>query len=171
LQLNEDKVAQEPSRANYLRDLSVSYNKMGDLQRALGEGNAARQLYEKSLEIDKRLVAQEPGRADYLRGLSVPYNRMGDLERALGEGEAARQFYEKALEIAERLVAQEPERADYQIDLAKSLARLGDSANLQRSLDILTQMRDARQLQPADAPLLEVVRDMLQKAKAADAAE
>ncbi len=131
LQLNESKVAQEPGRADYLRDLSVSYSKMGDLQRALGEGEAARQFYEKALEIAERLVAQEPGRADYLRDLSVSYERMGDLQRALGEGEAARQFYEKALEIAERLVAQEPGRADYLRDLSVSYERMGD---LQRAL-------------------------------------
>jgi tetratricopeptide (TPR) repeat protein len=79
-------VAQEPGRADYLRDLSVSYNKMGDLQRALGEGEAARQFYEKSLELRERLVAQEPGRADYRVDLAKSLARIGDadhLQRAL----------------------------------------------------------------------------------------
>lgn len=42
---------------------------MGNLQRALGEGEAARQFYEKALQIRERLVAQEPMRADYLLDL------------------------------------------------------------------------------------------------------
>jgi hypothetical protein len=92
-----------------------------------------------------------------------------DLQRALEQGEAAQQFYEKALAIAERLVAQEPGRADYQIDLAKSLVRAGDPSNLQRSLDILTRMRNANQLMPTDAALIDLVREMLQRAKAAGA--
>ena len=129
--LNEAAVRSKPGRVDYLRDLSVSYSKMGDLQRALGEGEAARQFYEKALQIRERLVAQESGRADYLRDLAVSYSKMGDLQRALGEGEASRQFYEKALQIAERLVAQEPGRADYLRDLSVSYNKMGD---LQRAL-------------------------------------
>jgi tetratricopeptide (TPR) repeat protein len=142
---------------------------MGDLQRALGEGEAARQFYEKALELRERLVAQEPGRADYLRDLSVSYERMGDLQSALGEGEAARQFYEKALEIAERLVAQEPGRADYLVYLAKSLARMGDADHLQRGLDILLELHQAQRLAKADERIIAVVERLLQEAKRAGA--
>ncbi len=46
----------EPDRADYQRDLSVSYNKMGDLYRALGQGESARQAYQGSLEIAERLA-------------------------------------------------------------------------------------------------------------------
>ena len=42
-------MAQEPGRADYLRELAVSYSKMGDLQGAPGKGQAARQFYEKAL--------------------------------------------------------------------------------------------------------------------------
>ena len=83
----------EPDRADYQRDLSVSYNKMGDLYRALGQGEAARDAYAKALAIGETLAQAEPDRADYQRDLSVSYNKMGDLYRALGQGEAARDFY------------------------------------------------------------------------------
>ncbi len=126
LDLHEQRVRAEPKRADYQRDLSVSYNKLGDLMGALGEGEAARQYFEKSLEIRERLVRAEPQRADYQRDLAVSYNKLGDLMRALGEGEAARQYFEKSLEIAERLVRAEPQRADYQRDLSVSYDRLGD---------------------------------------------
>jgi hypothetical protein len=59
---------------------------MGDLQSALGEGEAARQFYEKALTLRERLVAQEPGRADYLVDLAKSLARTGDmsqLQRAL----------------------------------------------------------------------------------------
>jgi tetratricopeptide (TPR) repeat protein len=126
LHLNEQKVAREPGRADYLRDLSVSYNTLGDLQSDLGNGEAARQFFEKSLDITERLVQQEPGRADYLRDLSISYNNLGDLQSALGNGQAARQFFEKSLDITERLVQQEPGRADYLRDLSVSYNTLGD---------------------------------------------
>ena len=131
MKAQERLVDQEPERADYLRDLSVSYNKMGDLQSALGQGEAAGEYYKKALEIAQRLVDQEPERADYLRDLSVSYERMGDLQSALGQGEAAGEYYKKALEIAQRLVDQEPERADYLRDLSVSYERMGD---LQRAL-------------------------------------
>src|SRR2546421_7072425 len=93
----------EPDRAAYPRVLSVSYNKVGDLFGALGQGQEARQAYLKSLAIRERLAQAEPDRADYQRDLSVSYERMGDLFRALGQGEEARQAYLKSLAIRERL--------------------------------------------------------------------
>ena len=75
--MRERLVAQEPARADYLRDLSVSYNKLGDLERDLGHGDAARQFLEKDLEIAERLAAQEPARADYLRNLPSPTTSWG----------------------------------------------------------------------------------------------
>jgi hypothetical protein len=53
----------------------------------LGEGEQARQFYQKALEIAERLARQEPGRADYQWDLAVSLWRVGSreaLERALG---------------------------------------------------------------------------------------
>ena len=101
-------------------------NKMGDLFRALGQGEDARQAFAKALAIRERLAKAEPDRADYQRDLSVSYNKMGDLFSALGQGEDARQAFVKALAIAERLAKAEPDRADYQRDLSVSYERMGD---------------------------------------------
>ena len=98
---------------------------MGDLYRALGQGDQARDAYLKDLAIAERLAQAEPDRADYQRDLSVSYNKMGDLYRALGQGDQARDAYLKSLAIAERLAQAEPDRADYQVDLASSLTRVG----------------------------------------------
>ncbi len=76
LALDESSVLQEPNNSAFLRDLSASYNKMGDLQRALGNGEQAQQFFSKALEIRERLVRQEPSRADYLRDLSVSFERL-----------------------------------------------------------------------------------------------
>ncbi len=126
LQRYERLAQAEPDRADYQRDLSVAYNKVGDLYRALGQGEQARQFYLKDLAIAERLAQAEPDRADYQRDLSVSYNKVGDLYRALGQGEQARQSYLQSLAIAERLAQAEPERADYQRDLSVSYERVGD---------------------------------------------
>jgi tetratricopeptide (TPR) repeat protein len=126
LLLSETRAREHPNRDDYQRDLSVSYDRMGNLLRALGQDEQAKTFYEKSLRIRERLAADEPNRADYQRDLSVSYNKLGDLLRALGQGEQAKTFYEKSLRIIERLAADEPNRIDYKHDLGSSYDRLGD---------------------------------------------
>ena len=164
----EDLARAEPDHGHYQRELSVAYNKMGDLYRALGQGEAARDAFAKALAIRERLARDEPDRADYQRDLSVSYNQMGDLYRALGQGEAARDFYLKDLEIAERLARDEPDRADYQRDLVVSLVQhaqitegAGGRAHLQRALGIVEALQTNGRLDPADAELLPALRGML----------
>jgi hypothetical protein len=69
---HRSRAAAEPHSAGYQRDLSVAYNKIGDVQRALGQGQAARKAYERSLTIAEQLAADEPHRAQSQRDLSVP---------------------------------------------------------------------------------------------------
>jgi tetratricopeptide (TPR) repeat protein len=123
---HEQKSKAAPDRADYQRDLSVFYERMGDLYRALGQGEAARDAFAKSLAIAEKLARDEPDRADYQRDLSVSYNKMGDLYTALGQGEAARDAFAKSLAIAEKLARDEPDRADYQRDLSVSYNKMGD---------------------------------------------
>ena len=73
-------VAAEPDRADYQRDLSISYNKLGDLLQVVGQGEAARQYYQQALEITQQLVAAEPDRADYQWDLVVSLLRMAAVE-------------------------------------------------------------------------------------------
>jgi tetratricopeptide (TPR) repeat protein len=126
LRLRERLAQAEPGRADYQRDLSVSYERIGDLFRVLGKGDDARQAFAKALAIRERLAQAEPGRADYQRDLSVSYNKMGDLFNALGQGDEAQQAFAKALAIRERLAQAEPGRADYQRDLSVSYNKMGD---------------------------------------------
>jgi tetratricopeptide (TPR) repeat protein len=92
---HHERLAQaEPDRADYQRDLSVSYNKMGDLYRALGQGEQAREAYMKSLAIAERLAQAEPDRADYQRDLVVSLVRVG-----IADDPAAGNHLQRALAI------------------------------------------------------------------------
>jgi tetratricopeptide (TPR) repeat protein len=139
---------------------------MGDLYVSLGDVGAARDAFQKSLEIAKKLSEAEPARADYQRDLSVSYNKMGDLYVRLGDGGAARDASQKSLEIALKLSEAEPARADYQRDLAVSYSMLGtvDPARgrpfFERSLQILLQLEAAGRLDPADRPHIEMLRKL-----------
>ncbi|MCL4201144.1 MAG: tetratricopeptide repeat protein, partial [Pirellulaceae bacterium] len=88
-----ERLAQaEPDRADYQRDLSVLHNKVGDLYRALGQGEPAREAYVKSLAIAERLAQAEPDRADYQRDLVVSLWRLGQADAAGGEVHLRRAF-------------------------------------------------------------------------------
>ena len=148
MQSLEDRVRALTERADCLRDLGVSYGRMGDLLRDLGRGEAARAYYQNLLDIVERLVRQEPERADYLRELSVAYNRMGQVLLDLGQGGVARAYHEKRLGIVERLARQEPERVDFQWDLVASLWRMGDRNSQERALGILERLDGENKLTP-----------------------
>ncbi|WP_298624127.1 hypothetical protein, partial [uncultured Zoogloea sp.] len=70
----------EPQRADYQRDLSVSYERLGDLMTALGQGDEARDYFLKRLAIAQRLAQAEPQRADYQRDLIVSLVRIAQTD-------------------------------------------------------------------------------------------
>ncbi len=115
-----------PYSSDYARDLSVSYERMGDLWRSLGDGAQTLRYYEQALQIRDRLSQGAPDNADYARGLSVSYNRLGDLWKSLGDGAQALRYYEQALQISERLLQGAPDNAVYARDLGISYERLGE---------------------------------------------
>ncbi|MFN6338092.1 MAG: TIR domain-containing protein [Cyanobacteriota bacterium] len=91
----------EPERADYQRDLSVSYERMGDLYVALGRGEEARQAYQGSLEIRERLSKAEPERADYQRDLVISLVKIGTVADPVD-----RAMLQSALAILESLERQ-----------------------------------------------------------------
>jgi hypothetical protein len=50
----------EPDAPRFQRDLSVSYNKIGEVQRAQGDLLSAMSSYKQSLEIRQKLAARDP---------------------------------------------------------------------------------------------------------------
>ncbi|MGH3614291.1 MAG: TIR domain-containing protein [Pseudonocardia sp.] len=117
-------VAAEPDRADYQRDLSVSYNKLGDLMVALGRGDDALRFFQQSLDIRTGLTQREPDRADYQRDLSVSYERLGDLKEAAGDLGDAIRLYELSLPLAAQLAENQPDRPSLQRDLQITYTRL-----------------------------------------------
>ena len=66
------------------RDLSVSHNKIGDVQRAQGDLPAALTSYQASHDISERLAKADPGNAGWQRDLSVSHERIGDVQAGAG---------------------------------------------------------------------------------------
>src|SRR5205823_4785451 len=81
LAIAERLAAAEPDRADYQRDLRVSYEHMGDLYEALGDGDKSREYRDKDLAIAERLAAAEPDRADYQVDLVISLVNVGTNEK------------------------------------------------------------------------------------------
>jgi tetratricopeptide (TPR) repeat protein len=157
----ERLVRAEPDRADYQRDLSVSCVRMGDLARALGQREEARQAFARALAIRERLAQAEPARTDYQHDLSNSYDRMGRLFRDLGQDEGARQAFAKSVAISERLAQAEPGRADYQRHFIVSLVTMSEvdlirgGEHLSRAFDVARDLRDRGLLAPVDARMVD----------------
>ncbi len=79
LAIGERLAKADPGNAGWQRDLSVSYDKVGDVLVAQGNLPEALKAYRDSLAIRERLAKADPGNAGWQRDLSVSYNKVGDV--------------------------------------------------------------------------------------------
>ncbi|MBK8280223.1 MAG: tetratricopeptide repeat protein [Saprospiraceae bacterium] len=77
MKIREELRKRNPDSADYARDLSISYDRIGDIYKALGDTKSALTSYESSLKIAEELRKRNPDSADYARDLSISYDRMG----------------------------------------------------------------------------------------------
>ena len=142
----------DPANAQFQRDLSVSYNKMGDLAVAAGDGKAAREAFQRSLEVAKKLAEADPANAQFQRDLSVSFEKMGDLLGREGDGEAAQAAYLQALDAYRRLCERNPDDVQSRVFSVVPLWRLGSLGgpdarrHLNEALSILRPLAAADRL-------------------------
>ena len=103
----------------------MSYNKVGDVQKAQGNLPEALKSYRDGLSyrdiaIADRLAQADPGNAGWQRDLSVSYERVGDVLVAQGNLPEALKSFRDGLAIADRLAKADPGNAGWQRDLSVS---------------------------------------------------
>ncbi len=134
----------DPSNAGWQRDLSVGYEKVGDVLAAQGALAEALSAYRDSLAIAERLAKADPSNAGWQRDLSVGYNKVGDVLAAQGALAEALSAYRDSLAIAERLAKADPSNAGWQRDLSVGYNKVGDVLAAQGALaEALTAYRDS----------------------------
>jgi tetratricopeptide (TPR) repeat protein len=114
----ERLAAHDPANTQWQRDLSVSYEKIGDVQMTQGDLPNALTSYKKSLEIREKLVRARSGQYP-VAARSVGQLRE-DGRRTDGQGDppAALSSYKKSLQIREKLAAHDPINSQWQHDLS-----------------------------------------------------
>jgi serine/threonine protein kinase/tetratricopeptide (TPR) repeat protein len=124
--LNLRKVlAKQDDSPETLRDLSVSYGKLGNLLWMSNQAPSAMDYYGQAASLRVQLVAQDPRNARLQRELSLAYAAIGDSLWAANEIAAALRNYNKALTIREELQAADPNNAQARRDLAIIHGNLG----------------------------------------------
>ncbi len=125
------RVREAPDDADWLRDLSVSHNKVGDARIDKGDLPGALSAYSAGLAIAVRLSALDPGNVIWQRDLMIGYNKVGDVRVTQGDLPGALESFTAGLRIAELLVRFNPSDLDWQRDLMISHNRIGDVQRVQ----------------------------------------
>jgi tetratricopeptide (TPR) repeat protein len=118
----------EPANADWQRDLSVSYNKIGEVELAQGDLKAAVKSYSDALAIRERLARSDPGNADWQRDLWFSYAIVADAYRKSNQTAKARDAFVAGRAIIGNLVEHYPDQAQWKQDLAwfdAQIAELG----------------------------------------------
>ncbi|MEU8894927.1 tetratricopeptide repeat protein [Nocardia sp. NPDC048505] len=138
--LGDELAATELADNRHRRDLSASFNRLGELARGTGQLAEAERLFRLATDTAEELAAAEPENSEFRVDLSFCYDRLGELALGQGRVSEARQRYRAARDIRLDLRAVEPESYWYRGDLAASHVRLGDLARFEGKL------ADARRL-------------------------
>ncbi len=95
----------DPDSSQKQRDLSVSFNKLGNVSVAAGDLAAARAYYEQYLTIARALADADPDAAEKQRDLGVCHFKLFDVEFKLGDRAAARAQLEAFVVVWGKLAA------------------------------------------------------------------
>jgi hypothetical protein len=104
----------------------VSYERLGDVSRALGDAPKAQWYFEQRLVIARRLSETAEENADYARDLSISYERMALLVEDCSDPLLARSWwlrtYDVLSEMRDRGLFLSPEDQAYLHELKETLS-------------------------------------------------
>jgi tetratricopeptide (TPR) repeat protein len=108
------------------RDLSVAYNRIGDVHLDQGDLAGALKSFSDSLAIRDRLAQSDPGNAGWQYDLGISNERIGDVQVAQGDLAGALKSYRAKFAIIDGLAQSDPGNAGWQRDLSVSYNKTGD---------------------------------------------
>ena len=100
--------------------------RIGDMQQAQGDLDAALENYRGALQRAEPLAAEDPKNDRFRRILALSYRKLADLETQRGEFAQALRNARNAAEINHSLAAADPENAQASANFALSLTTLAD---------------------------------------------
>jgi tetratricopeptide (TPR) repeat protein/serine/threonine protein kinase len=116
-----------PGDARARRDLSNSYERIGNAYVHIGETANAMRAYRTCLDLREALAKADPYDTQAQRDLSISYEKLGDIHLHLGETAQAMHAYQKCLDPRLALAQADPNDAQGQRDLGVSYNKLGNA--------------------------------------------
>ena len=98
----EKLAAADPSNSSWQRDLSVSFNKVGDVFRAQGDLGQALKAYQNSLAIREKLAAADPSNSSWQRDLVVSYYKLASFVEQSQSGDSD-VYWQKCLAMLQNM--------------------------------------------------------------------
>ncbi|MBU3915740.1 tetratricopeptide repeat protein, partial [bacterium] len=98
LEIREKLWKEDPGNADKARDLSVSYNKIGDIYLRMGDSRKALTSFQNDLEIAEKLWKEDHSFAKGMDIVSSHY-KLGELLYKTGKKEEGKRYLRKALDI------------------------------------------------------------------------
>ena len=114
--------------AVWQRNLSVSYDKIGEVLVAQGNPGEALNFFREGLAAGERLAKADATNAGWQRDLWMSYNKVGDMLLHQGLLAEALKSFGNGLGIGARLVAANCNNAEWQADLQFSIVRISGLA-------------------------------------------
>lgn len=112
--------------AEWQRDLSIGYIKLGDVLDAEQKRRDALSAYKSGLSAAERLPRTGKGNVEWQRDAYVAQERIGDLQMKNGKFQEALAAYQDSLTKRRNLVAVDPSNSDWQRDLSIIEEKIGD---------------------------------------------
>ncbi|MBV8216499.1 MAG: protein kinase [Verrucomicrobia bacterium] len=126
IEIAEKLLKKAPANTTWQRNLSVNYNRLGQVLFLQGDLAGAKARFDAGFEIVRKLTRQDPNNALYERDLGISYNRLGNIAYAQGDLSAALAQYQAWLDVAQKLTEQEAGNSLWQRDLEVVYNKLGD---------------------------------------------
>ncbi len=126
LRIMRDLAQRYPENSRWQRELSVSLNKVGDVELQEGDADGAISRYNEALAIVGRLAERDPENLVWLRDVGLSLSKVGDARLHTRDTGGAIANYEQALEKLRRLSEHDPNNTLWQSDLWMALNNVGD---------------------------------------------
>ncbi len=105
-------------------NLAISYSKLGDIQKALGQFDKALEFFELETDLFKELHQANPKSESIKNGLAISYSKLGGIHQALGQFDQALEFFELYNQSGKELHEANPKSVDLENNLAISFSDL-----------------------------------------------
>jgi tetratricopeptide (TPR) repeat protein len=161
----EPLAASDSNNKEWQLDLSLVFERTGDVKKMQGSLAEALDLFRRSLAIRRKLRDDDPHDARWAWQLSIAYDRIGDVQVAQGDLDGALTSYRDSLAIRDELAKADPDDPGRQRDLSVYYRKVGDVRLAQGDLDgALKSFRDsldiANRLAKSDAGNADRQRDL-----------